>query len=68
MDKETKKIADEIYAVGFRNGQIDMKNRVLKKINRDWSLVTMTKPFEAPMRIMRMINRIKVSSVSVINK
>ena len=33
-EKELKKYIDEVYAVGFKNGQIEMRNRVLMKINR----------------------------------
>ncbi len=33
--EELKKYLDKVYAIGFKNGQIEMKNRVLIKINRD---------------------------------
>jgi len=31
---ELKKAFDEVYSIGFKNGQIEMKNRILMKINR----------------------------------
>jgi hypothetical protein len=34
-EEELKKYLDEVYAIGFKDGQIEMKNRVLMKINRD---------------------------------
>ena len=33
-EEELKKYMDKVYAVGFKNGQIEMRNRVLMKINR----------------------------------
>lgn len=60
IDEETKKIADKIYAVGFRNGQIDMKNKVLKKINRDWTLITIKPPMDLIMKVLKMVNKIKI--------
>jgi hypothetical protein len=33
--EELKKYLDKVYAIGFKNGQIEMKNRVLIKINVD---------------------------------
>lgn len=35
----TKEVVDTVYSVGFKNGQIEMKNKVLKKLNRDWTLI-----------------------------
>ncbi len=61
--EETKEIADKIYDVGFRNGQIDMKNKVLKKINRDWSLVTIKKPMDLVVKILKKVNRISVKEI-----
>lgn len=37
--EEFKKELDKIYAIGFKNGQIEMKNKILKSINRDWTLI-----------------------------
>jgi len=33
-EEELKKITDEIYNIGFKNGGIEMKNKILKTINR----------------------------------
>jgi len=33
-EEELKKYLDKVYAIGFKNGQIEMRNRVLMKINR----------------------------------
>lgn len=60
-NKETREVADKIYAVGFKNGQIEMKNKVLKKINRDWTLVTIKRPMELAMKILKMINKLPLS-------
>lgn len=54
--KEVWDAADEIYAIGFRNGQIEMKNKVLMKINRNWTL-----PVEPAMKILKMVNKIPLS-------
>lgn len=43
-DEELEKALDRVYAVGFKNGQIAMKNKILKAINRDWT-------FAAPITI-----------------
>ena len=60
---EVEKIADRIYNVGFRNGQIDMQSKVLKKINRDWSLLAL-KPTALIMQILKSVNKIKPISLS----
>lgn len=56
MDSETKKIADKIYAVGFKNGQIDMKNRVLMKLNRNWTIT----PIATLIKILKIVNKIRI--------
>ena len=61
MEPEWKEAADKIYAIGFRNGQIEMKNKVLMKINRDWSLVTIRQPMDLIMEILKKVNKIKLS-------
>lgn len=67
MNKETKEIADKIYAVGFRNGQIAMRSKILKKINRDWSLVATKKPMDLIMKIMKIIDKISISKSQLPN-
>lgn len=64
MKNETKEIADKIYAVGFKNGQIEMKNKVLKTINRDWDLITIKRPMDLIMRVLKKVNKIRLSSPS----
>lgn len=53
-----KKHLDEVYSVGFRNGQIEMRNSVLKSINRDWSLLP---DATLMVKIMKKINKIRLS-------
>lgn len=60
-EKDLKKWADEIYQVGFRNGQIEMKNKVLKTINRDWKIVRMKNPVDVAMHFLKKINKLKLS-------
>ncbi len=54
-----KEITDKVYEIGLKNGRVEMKNKILKKINRDFSLVTFCKPREAVMKIMKLIDKIK---------
>ena len=60
-DKETKKAADLIYNIGFRNGQIEMKSKILKKINRDWTLITIKQPMDLVMKILKNVNKIRLT-------
>ena len=48
---------DEVYAIGFKNGQVEMRNNILKSINRDWSLITNA---DLLIKVMKKINRIKL--------
>lgn len=64
-EEEIKKGLDEVYAVGFKNGQIEMRNKILKSINRDWSLVMHV---DLMVKLMKKINRIKLSKDLFINK
>lgn len=58
--KEQWKIyADEIYNVGFKNGRIEMKNKIIKKINQNWLFVTIKDPFTLIVAIMKFISKIK---------
>lgn len=57
-EEELKKGLDEVYAVGFRNGQIEMRNKILKSINRDWRLIP---NFVLMVSLMKKINRLKLS-------
>lgn len=53
--KTAKEVADEIYTIGFKNGQIEMKSKILKTINQDWSLAG-----DITMKILKKINSIKL--------
>ena len=61
VTKRVKEVADKIYAVGFKNGQIEMKNKVLKNINRDWNLITIKPPMDLIVTILKKVNKIKVT-------
>jgi hypothetical protein len=53
-----KKDLDDIYSVGFKNGQIEMRNKILKSINRDWNLL----PHAAlAVKLMKKINKLRIS-------
>jgi hypothetical protein len=57
-EEDIKKGLDDVYSVGFKNGQIEMRNKILKSINRDWSLI----PDAGLMvKLMKKISRIKLS-------
>lgn len=58
-EKEIKKGLDEVYAVGFKNGQIEMRNKILKSINRDVSLLPNA---SLMVKLMKKINRLKLSN------
>jgi hypothetical protein len=59
MNEETLKEAmDEVYGIGFKNGQIEMRNKILKSINRDWSLIPNV---DLMIKLMKKINRIRFS-------
>ena len=60
-EKEIVEMAEKVYAIGFKNGQIEMKNKVLIKINRDWDLVTIKRPMDFIMEILEKVNKIPLS-------
>lgn len=60
MKKETKEILDKVYAVGFRNGQIEMQNEVLKTINRDFTLISL-RPIDLIMKVLKIVNEVKIT-------
>lgn len=58
--KEFKAFADEVYKTGLKHGGIEMKNKILKSINRDWKLVSSNKtPAGLIVEILKKINKIK---------
>lgn len=58
MEEDLKKGFAEVYAFGFKNGQIEMRNKILKAINTDWSLM---KNADLTIQLMKKINKIKFS-------
>lgn len=61
LPPEFKEAMDEVYSIGFKNGQIEMRSKVLKKINRDWDLVTIRKPMDLIMEILKKVNKISLT-------
>lgn len=55
--KELQEKMDEVYLIGFKNGQISMKNKILKSINRDWSLI---RDAGLMVKVMKKINGLKL--------
>lgn len=66
-EKELKAAMDEVYAIGFKNGQTEMKNKVLKKINRDWSLFR-PDDVKTAIKIMKNVNKIRLSAAHLEKK
>jgi hypothetical protein len=60
-EKELKAYLDKVYAIGFKNGQIEMKNKVLVKINRDWDLVAIKQPIDLIMEIIKKVDKVRLS-------
>lgn len=58
--KALKSTLNQVYSIGFRNGQIDIKYRILKAINRDWSLIAIRRPVDLVMKILKKVNALKV--------
>jgi hypothetical protein len=57
-EEDIKKDLDHVYDVGFKNGQIEMRNKILKSINRDWSLIPNA---DIVIKLMKKISRLKLS-------
>lgn len=53
-----KEQLDAVYSIGFKNGQIEMRNKVLKSINRDWSLI---RDADLLIKVMKKINKLRLS-------
>ncbi len=60
---ELKIYMDKIYSIGFKNGQICMKNKIMKFINRDWTLFP---DLEIVVKILKKINKIGISKSKII--
>ena len=59
-EKELKKYLDKVYAIGFKNGQIEMRNRILMKINRGVKFWIGVKA-EYVVNLLKTINKIPLS-------
>lgn len=59
MEKEVKDVMDEVYNIGLKNGRIEMKNKILKSLNRDWKLFSTAPQVDLLIKILKKINRIK---------
>lgn len=57
--KELKEVTDQIYNVGFTNGGIEMKNKILKRINRDFTLAWKKESVDLVIKILKIINKVK---------
>ena len=55
-----KEELDKVYSIGFKNGQLEMKYKILKAINRDWSLVAIRKPLDVAVKIMKKISLLRL--------
>ena len=60
-EKELKKHLDEVYAIGFKNGQIEMKNRVLMKLNRDMNFWTSKNSADFLITLLKIINKLPLT-------
>jgi hypothetical protein len=58
-EKDLKEKLDEIYNIGVKNGGIEMKNKILKSLNRDWKLFSEAPKVSFLMKILKKINKIK---------
>lgn len=58
--KGVKETLDEVYAIGFKNGQIEMRNRVLMKINRDIKFWINVKA-DYVMNLLKTINKLPLT-------
>jgi len=58
MEQELKKKLDEVYDVGVKNGRIEMKNKILKSLNRDWKLFSTIAEVKLLVKVLKKINRL----------
>lgn len=58
MERELKEKLDEVYNIGVKNGRIEMKNKILKSINRDWKLFTTAPEMHLLVKVLKKINRL----------
>ena len=60
-EEELKEYMDKVYAVGFKNGQIEMKNRVLMKLNRDVNFWTSVRNADFLVTLLKKINKLPLT-------
>ncbi len=58
-EEELKEGMDKVYAIGFKNGRIDMKNKILKSLNRDWKLFSSFTQVDLLIDILKKIQKLK---------
>lgn len=58
-EEELKEYLDEVYNIGFKNGCIEMKNKVLKTLNTDWKLFGTKVEVDLLVKILKKIDKIK---------
>lgn len=56
---------DQVYALGYRHGQIEMRNKVLKYINRDWNLLPHA---DVMIKVMKKIQALRLSNPKLSDK
>lgn len=59
-DKDIKKELDKLYDTGFNNGSIEMKNKIMKSLNRDWRMFTSVAQVKLLIKILKKIDKIKI--------
>lgn len=60
-EEELKKYMEEVYLIGFKNGQIEMKNRVLIKLNRDVNFWTSKNNANFLVTLLKTINKLPLT-------
>ncbi len=60
-EEELKEYMDKVYAIGFKNGQIEMRNRVLMKLNRDMNFWTSVKNADFLVTLLKKINKLPLT-------
>ena len=59
-EKTLKQGMDEVYSIGLKNGSIEMKNKIMKSLNRDWKLFRTTEEIRMLIKVLKKINKIKI--------
>ena len=58
-EKYLQQRMDEVYAIGFKNGQIEMQNRVLKLINTDLDIMAIRNSVDVAMHFIKRIKKMR---------